>query len=333
MHILKGIVITAVGFFLLIGLFLAAPWPLGSQVIHGVTFSQLQAEGLGLDWREAYGAILNDLGVRHLRLSAYWNLIEPEEDEFDWSGLDYQMDLAAEAGAKVILSVGRKLPRWPECHEPEWVKDMAESEKQMEILTMLAVVVERYKDHPALVMWQLENEPLLDYGECADEDRELLLKEEVLLRSMDGVHPILITDSGELNWWLDASEYGDVLGTTMYRTVFSDKMQKSFSYDYIFPAWMYRAKARYIKVLRGKDVIVSELQGEPWGSMPFKDMSKEDREEVFSKNRLMEMKRFVDRTQLPEVYWWGAEYWYWEKEQYYDASYWETAKTFFADVK
>lgn len=329
MQALKGFLMMGVGVVSLIVIFLVAPWPFSSQMIYGVTFSQLQAEGLGLDWRETYGAILDDLGVRHLRLSAYWSLIEVEDNRFDWSALDYQMDLAAEAGARVVLGVGRKLPRWPECHEPEWVKDMPESEKQEQILEMLSVVVERYKDHPALRMWQLENEPLLDYGECVFGDREFLRREEALVRSIDSGHLILITDSGELNWWLAASDYGDVFGTTMYRTVFSRKTQKSFSYDYIFPSWLYRAKARYIKVLRGKNVIVSELQGEPWGRVPFKDMKKLEREQLFSSSRLVEMKRFVERTGLPEVYWWGVEYWYWEKVQNGDASYWETARMFF----
>ena len=329
MYALKGVLMVAAGGLLLVGIILAAPWSLNSQAIHGVTFSQLQADGLGMDWRQVYRAVLDDLGVKHLRLSAYWNLIEPEDDKFDFTGLDYQMDMAAKAEAKVILGVGRKLPRWPECHEPDWVKDAVESEKQEEIIEMLSVVIERYKDHSALSMWQLENEPLLDYGECADEDRELLRREEALLRSLDSEHPILITDSGELNWWLEASKYGDVFGTTMYRTVFSEKTQKSFSYDYIFPSWLYRLKARYVKGLRGKNVIVSELQGEPWGNIPFKDISKSERENLFSESRLVEMKQFVERTGLPEVYWWGVEYWYWEKEVKDNPAYWEIARELF----
>lgn len=40
---------------------------------YGVTFSTEYAESLSLDWREVYIALLDDLGVRHFRLNAYWS--------------------------------------------------------------------------------------------------------------------------------------------------------------------------------------------------------------------------------------------------------------------
>jgi len=44
----------------------------------GVTFSWKYSEELGLDWREVYTAMLDDLGVRKVRLPAYWDHIEAE---------------------------------------------------------------------------------------------------------------------------------------------------------------------------------------------------------------------------------------------------------------
>jgi len=170
---------------------MAAPSPVAEPQIYGVSFSAPHAEGIGLDWQETYQAILTDLNVKHLRLAAYWNEISPEEGVFDFVDLDYQMDQAAAHDAQVILSVGRKLPRWPECHEPEWVKEYSEVQQQQYLLDMLATVVDRYKNHEALRMWQLENEPLLNFGECPPEDRQLLEAEEVLVRSFDPNHQIL----------------------------------------------------------------------------------------------------------------------------------------------
>jgi hypothetical protein len=243
------------------------------------------------------------------------------------------MDEAAKHGAQVVLSIGRKLPRWPECHDPKWITVKSEAEIREDVLSMLSVVMERYKDHPALRMWQLENEPLLDFGGCPVEYKEFLPQEEELVRSLGGFVPILITDSGELNWWLEASRYGDVFGTTMYRTVHSQRTNKLFSYDYIFPSWLYRAKARVIKLVRGKDVLISELQGEPWGARAFTQMSKEERLASFSPDRFKQMKKFAERTQLGEAYWWGVEYWYWEKELEGDSRYWDYAKRLFEDKK
>lgn len=318
-----------VGIVLLSGLLLAVPSPFARPLRYGVTFSQVQAASLGLAWREVYDAVLADLGVQRLRLIAYWPLIEPTDGAFTWDDLDYQMDQAAASGTQVILTIGRKVPRWPECHEPAWVQKRPEAEKRRQILDLLAATVERYRDHPALGMWQLENEPLLDFGVCPSEDLGFLRQEEALVRRLDPLPRILITDSGELNSWLPAASFGDVLGTTMYRTVWSGRRARPFRYDYLFPAWLYRAKARLVKVLRGKHVLISELQGEPWGARPLTEMTPEERHALFSPQRFIDVTRFAQRTQLPEAYWWGAEYWYWEKTAHNNPAFWELAREMF----
>ena len=329
-RIFFGGVVVFIGLVLIIGLLLAVPLPGRHEMTYGVTFSVPHAQFISGDWKKVYDATLDDLGVRYFRLSAYWNEIESVEGKYDFEDLDYQMDEAAIRGAKVILSIGRKLPRWPECHDPEWIKDRTEDEVHENVLVMLSVVIERYKDHPALNMWQLENEPLLDFGNCPPEDREFLRQEEKLVRSLDSSTPMMITDSGELNWWLDATKYGDVFGTTMYRTVHSQRTNRLFSYDYIFPSWLYRAKARYVNLLRGKDVLISELQGEPWGSVSFTEMPVEERLASFSPERFEQLRNFSKRTQLGEAYWWGVEYWYWEMAVNGDSRYWDFAREMFA---
>ena len=328
-RVFLGLMVVTIGLIGVVVLLLAMPWLGSNEMIYGVTFSVPHAQSITGDWKEVYQAILNDLGVKNLRLSAYWNEIEPREGQFDFEDLDYQMDEAAKYGARVILSIGRKLPRWPECHDPEWTENRSEKEIKESVLAMLPIVIERYKEHPALRMWQLENEPLLAFGTCPPEDSSFLRKEEELVRLLGGSIPILVTDSGELNWWLDASEYGDVLGTTMYRTVHSQRTNKPFSYDYIFPSWLYRAKARVVYLVRGKEVLISELQGEPWGSRAFTEMSKEESLASFSPKRFDQLNKFAKRTQLGEAHWWGVEYWYWEKKINNNSVYWDYAKTLF----
>lgn len=318
-----------IAFFVAVIIVLAVPNPFAEPESFGVSFSAQHTEGVGLDWKEVYDATLDDLGVRNLRLSAYWNEIEPADDQFDFSILDYQMKRAEDAGAKVVLGVGRKLPRWPECHEPAWADALPEEEIQQKVLEMIPVVVERYQNSPALVMWQLENEPFLDFGDCPLADEEFFAEEEALLRSLDPSHPILVTDSGELNWWLKAGSFGDQVGTTMYRTVYSKRTKKEFHYDYLFPSWLYRAKSRLVGLLRGKSVLISELQGEPWTEVPWNEATVAQRRQVFSVERFGELHDFAARTQLTPAYWWGVEYWYWEKEVNGEPIFWQTAKNFF----
>lgn len=227
LRLLVGLVVLGSAGLLGVILALAVPSPYAVPTQFGVSFSAAQATGTGLNWREVYQAILYDLGVRRLRLGAYWDEIEPAPGAFDFAALDYQIDEAAKAGASVVVTVGRKVQRWPECHEPQWVRGMSETERQHAILTMLSVVVARYRAHPALAMWQLENEPFLDFGRCPPSDARFFVREMDLVRALDHDHQIVVTDSGELNWWLVASRYGDVVGTTVYRTVFSGRTQRS----------------------------------------------------------------------------------------------------------
>ncbi|MBU4205155.1 hypothetical protein KKH26_03220 [Patescibacteria group bacterium] len=63
------------GFFLLLVIVITLSQihiPKRNELKYGVTFSQKQAMALGLDWKKTYIAMLDELGVKKLRLSAYW---------------------------------------------------------------------------------------------------------------------------------------------------------------------------------------------------------------------------------------------------------------------
>ncbi len=317
----------------IIGIILLA-WPKfwNTQAqIQGVTFSWPHARGIGLDWQETYIAILDDLGVKHMRLPVYWDELEPSKDQYNFTAWDWLLDEAEEREAEIVMVVGRKVPRWPECHVPEWAAELSEAEQQAQVLRSIEEVVRRYENHPAVITWQVENEPMLDFGNCPPFDRNFYEQELALVRSLS-TKPIMVTDSGELNWWWDVSQYGDVIGTTMYRTVYSQRTGKLFHYDYLFPAWLYRAKARIVEILRDKEVVIAELQGEPWAQVSFTEITDEERAQNLSVERLKEIHSFAQRTQLPAAYWWGVEFWYWEKEIRGNSKYWETAKNFWGTM-
>ncbi|MDP2648248.1 MAG: DMT family transporter, partial [Candidatus Yanofskybacteria bacterium] len=88
----KVIAISIIGSGILwlgIGQYLRSNAPnLNRPMTWGVTFSQKFANQMGLEWKQAYEAILGDLGVRRIRLVAYWDDIEPERREFNFSDLD-----------------------------------------------------------------------------------------------------------------------------------------------------------------------------------------------------------------------------------------------------
>ena len=135
--------------------------PVPDAISYGMSINTPYARELGLDWQETYDAIIDELGVRKLRLAAHWPMVEPADGVWNFTELDYQIARAEEVGATVVFAVGRRLPRWPECHVPEWVASQSIEAQQNLQLDYMTTVVERYKNSPAIIYWQVENEPFL----------------------------------------------------------------------------------------------------------------------------------------------------------------------------
>ncbi|MFA5029840.1 MAG: hypothetical protein WC518_03840 [Patescibacteria group bacterium] len=294
----------------------------------GVTFSQEYAQNeLGLDWQKTYLAILDDLRVDHLRLSAYWNYNQPSPDTYNFSGLDWQVSEASKRGTKIILAVGRKLPRWPECHDPAWIKNLATEEVQQHQLQFIETVIKRYRGIPNITYWQVENEPFLKFfGECPPLDKNFLKKEIRLVKSLDS-RPILITDSGELSTWLPAAfSGGKILGTTLYRVVYNPR----FGYFHWFlPPSFYYFKALLVKTFSPTSkVIVAELQAESWHKQntTLDKMSLEEHFASMSPRQFQKNISFARRAGFDEIYLWGVEWWYFLKEYRQYDFYWQAAK-------
>ena len=106
----KIILILLVLFVLLAGyLFIGKSKP-AEKVEWGISFSKKATNGLELDWKEVFLAILNDLKVKKFRLIAYWDEIEKQEGKYDFTDLDWQVSEIEKRGGEIILAVGRRLP-------------------------------------------------------------------------------------------------------------------------------------------------------------------------------------------------------------------------------
>lgn len=314
---------------LLLLFFFVGPSPEAEKISWGVNFSQKHAWDLGLDWRENYLALIEDLGVKHLKLAVHWDLLEPQKGEYYFTDLDWQIATAEQAGAELLLVIGLKTPRWPECHFPAWAYSLTEQEQKEAILAMLEQVVLRYRDSQAVWAWQVENEPFFPFGECLWTDKDFLRKEIALVKSLDErKRPVLVSDSGEGSFWFQAAKFGDLVGTTMYRKVWFHQL--GFYITYPLPPVFYARKAKIIEKLFGKEVICVELQAEPWGpellySSPLAEQQKTMNLEQFKKNI-----EFAKKTGMKKFYLWGSEWWYWLKEKQGQPEIWQEAgKLFF----
>ena len=291
----------------------------------GVTFSTMHARELDLDPRAVFTALLDDMGVRQFRIPIYWSDVEPREGDFRWDDVDWMMAEAESRGARVTLAIGKKVPRWPECFVPDWAKVGDDRTRRDQLEAFLTQAVLRYKGSAALVRWQVENEPLLDFGVCEETDARELGREVALVRLLDDRHPISITASGELEPWSPLAVPADVLGISMYRITWN----RHFGYiHYPIPAWVYRVRALLIRPFVDQ-VAISELQAEPWFPEPISSRRPSEWSAAFTARDLADNVAFAARTGISETNLWGAEWWYWLKIRG-DAGLWEEAKILFA---
>ena len=108
--------------------------PVQEKLTWGVNFSQMQAEALKLDWKKTYLAILEDLGVKNIKLHTQWDFVEGKKDDYYFDDIDWQIEQAENHGAKMIYVVGMKTGRWPECHLPIWAEGLSKQEQQDKVL-------------------------------------------------------------------------------------------------------------------------------------------------------------------------------------------------------
>lgn len=301
------------------------------KVSYGISFSKYRAEELGLSYKEVLRALLDDLKVRRFRLVAHWPMVEPNNDQYNFSDLDYQVEEVEKKDGKIVLAVGRRLPSWPECHEPGWAKDLAWDERKKEILSYIEKTVLRYKDNKSIEYWQVENEPFLTvfaYDHCGDLDRDFLKEEIAFVRSLDPTREILVTDSGNLGLWKDAWRSGDLFGTSVYMYLWNPAIGQVRS---IYLPSFYRVKTGLMELFfENKKSFLIELSLEPWLLEPIVKAPIETQLERMSVEKFDEIISFAKKTGFGTQYLWGGEWWYFMKEKDYP-EFWERARTVFRD--
>lgn len=315
-----------------------AQWYIHTQTkpqVTGVSFIPSYAQYLGVDPQKTMDSLIG-IGVRHFRLVSYWNDAEPEPGHYDFTQLDWQFQKAEAAHAKISLSLGLRQPRWPECHLPDWARTEPESQRQPQLEAYMTAVINRYKDSPALSSYQMENEFFLQgFGTCNEipgsRDRANLISEYQLVKKLDHRHTIIISRSNNALGWPVGKPRPDEFGVSVYKRVWDAGVTHRYL-EYPFPAWYYSFLAGWQKLVTGRDMIVHEMQAEAWApngqELPKISLSEQ--------NKSLDAKRLKDRfaygqaTGMPEIYMWGAEYWYYRQQVLHDPSLWDIAHAEFS---
>ncbi|MFH1395745.1 MAG: beta-galactosidase [Candidatus Omnitrophota bacterium] len=307
----------------------------------GTTYSPLQCQYLGLDWKKTYLNIL-DAGYDVVRIGAYWSEIEKKENFYDFSELEWQIQEAKAKGIPIVLTVGMKAPRWPEFFIPEWILKKAnlgigaDVSKNVlvrnQTLAFIKKVVEKYKHRDIIQYWQVENEALNHIGCKYWYIGMDFLKEEVaLVRKIDERNrPIILTSATYPNKFLrfiatlfdyhnPIKEYikmADIVGINVYPIVGCKILFKNFSFETTL-----NEREKYFSPLiksihaHNREVWVTELQAEPWepGHLVY---TKEQQPKTASTDITRELFKEMDELGVDTILLWGAEYWQFRAEEY-----------------
>lgn len=315
------------------GMYGIARWYMYTQrnepLKYGVTFIPRYSRSFGIEPKDTLRAIIDELGVRQLRLVSYWDDAEKVKGTYDFSELDWQFEMAEKSKSKVSLAIGLRQPRWPECHMPTWAEKLPMSEWTVELKNYMKAVIERYKSSPALESYQLENEFFMKvFGICPDHTRERLVDEYYFVKGLDSAHPVLVSRSN--NWvgfpWYDPRP--DKVGISVYKRVWDSAVTKRY-FEYPLPASFYAFLGGIGKIGTGKDLMIHELQAEPWlpAGYQMNDISDiPEHDKSLNAERLKDRIEYGRATGLKEIYLWGVEYWYWRKVVADDPSLWNVAR-------
>ncbi|HVO86333.1 MAG TPA: beta-galactosidase, partial [Candidatus Binatia bacterium] len=296
----------------------------------GVSFSIEYAQELGNDWHANYLALLNDLGFKRVRLMSYWELIEPQQGQYDFTDLDWQVQQAQAHGAKVSLAIGYRQPRYPECHEPDWAKQLPVNQTAWDnqLYSYISTVVNHYKNNPALESYQLENEAENNwFGACRGSaaPKWRLTDEFNLVKKLDPNHPVFMNLSDEHGLPI-GQPTPDAYGFSIYRVVYSTNTEVHFYTTYPITQWYHRLRVYAIHFIKHRPVYVHELQLEPWGSAATEHLTIAQQNQSMSVQQIHNSIHYSEQTGIQLQYMWGGEWWYWRKTHFNDSGPWNAVK-------
>lgn len=301
-----------------------------TPLVVGATFIPDYARYYKLDPKETMAAIIDDLGVKRLRLVSYWENIEPEQGIYKFDELDWQFRMAEEKGVKVSLAIGLRQPRWPECHKPAWSDKLMFDAWEQPLMDYMRAVVNRYKTSPALDSYQLENEYFLKaFGLCSNFDRDRLVREFDMVKQLDPDHTLVVSMSNNAIGTPIGEPTPDEWSISVYKRVWDKTITKRY-FEYPIPAWYYAFRAGFTLLTRGHDSFIHELQAEAWTPDEFGGTTETplaEQDKSMNPDMLKNRIEYGRATGMKTMDLWGVEWWYWRKTVHNDPGLWNTAKT------
>ena len=269
--------------------------PRGATLL-GISLRPRQIEALGLDAQSTLTTLLA-YPFQVLRLGAYWQQCEPTPGAFRPDELDRQIEAAEQAGKQIILCVGAiKNFGYPEFFVPAHQRRDAFVEgtliapaTQPRLLeaasAFITRVIERYRDRPSIVAWQVEHEAVDPLGmEHSWRLATAFLEAEIqAVRAADATRSIVLNGflpttlvAGLFQWWRTrdqgdslhvAQRLADIVGVDYYpRYGLVSVAGRTLYLDGSRLPWQVRRRAHLMTQIaqQGHKLMITEGQAEPW---------------------------------------------------------------------
>ncbi len=149
-------------------------FPFGATLVSTMTRYGHYGQPLA-EWTKEISADLEHMarnGFTSVGIMMDWEMVEPHENEFDFSRFDPAMEKAKDLGLSVVLWPWEEpQPEWVAKNHPDWRWEAEDGtrpplgswhhpEFQQHVHLFIQKVVERYRDNSAVLMWNVGIEPM-----------------------------------------------------------------------------------------------------------------------------------------------------------------------------
>ena len=149
-----------------------------------------------------------------------------------------------------------------------------------------------------------------------------------LVKELDPTRQVLVTDSGNLGLWYGAYKRGDMFGTSVYVYFWNPELGQ---FRTVLPAFVYRVKENLLAFIYGdKPTFLIELSAEPWLVAPIATVPIETQFSRMDVAKFEDILAYARDTRYDKQYLWGAEWWYYMKENRDQGEFWEVVQELFS---
>jgi len=295
---------------------------------YGVTFISDYASYLGTDPQASFKALRDDMGIHRFRLVTYMNDVEPQKGVYDFSDIDWQLQMIAQVHGAATVSIGMRQPRWPECHLADWAATESVAQRSSDVDDYIKATVAHLKNYPVVQSYQLENEYFLGvFGACPPASRTQLINEYNITKATDPKRPIILSLANNYFGIPTGQPRPDEFGVSVYKRVFDYTVTRRY-FEYPFTPRYYAYRAGLTEIFTGRESMLHELQVEPWPATGFDIRTAPLSEEYKSMNPKIAASRiqYGRATGFRDIDMWGGEWWYYLKVVRHDPAVWNAVK-------